>query len=61
MATKDNKKVKAGDTVWVFGSVGLHKTKVLPTVQQTSYYLFGNIPVTEAYSTKKAALASKKK
>ena len=54
--TQDGKEVQTGDTVWVFGSIGdLHATKVKPTVQVTDYYLFGNIPVSDSFSTKKAA------
>ena len=59
MKTKDNKVVSAGDEVYVIGSTGgIHATRVLPPV--TSYELFGPVPVSMSFSTKKAAEAFRK-
>lgn len=57
MKTYDNKEVAEGDEVWVISSVGIHKAKVLPPV--TSYEYFGPVPVSDSFSTKKAAKAFK--
>ena len=59
MKTRDGKKVKTHDVVWVIGSCGIHKTEVNPPV--TGYELFGLIPVDQSFSTKKAAQEYKAK
>lgn len=53
MKTFDGKKVKVGDKVYVLGSCGIYSAKVLPPV--TSYVLFGNIEVSNSFSTKELA------
>ena len=55
MKTRDNVEVNVGDTVWVKGSIGFHKTTVAPVVPVTTYYLFGLIPVHHSFSSKKKA------
>ena len=57
--TADGVEVKEGDKVWVLGSTGIHKTKVIEPV--TNYELFGPIPVRESFSTKKAAKKARNK
>jgi len=54
--TVDGKRVQPGDKVWVAGSVGVHETTVSEPV--TTYHLFGPIPVSRSYSTKKALLTA---
>ena len=55
MKTYDNVEVEEGSTVWVFGSMGLNKTTILPPV--TNYTLYGNkIPVNQSFSTSEAAV-----
>ena len=53
MKTYDGIEVKENDTVWVIGSTGVHKTRVLPPVVE--YVYFNNIEVKHSFSTKKAA------
>jgi len=53
MKTFDGVNVKKGSTVWVFGSTGIQKTKVLEPV--TSYEFFGPIPVSQSFSSREAA------
>ena len=50
MKTYDNVEVEENDTVWVIGSTGVHSTTVLPPV--TNYQYFGNIPVSQSFSSK---------
>lgn len=57
--TKDGKLVKAGDKVWVCGSVGVHETTVLSPSPVTDYNFFGPIPVSESFSSKEAAKSSR--
>lgn len=53
--TADGVLVKAGDPVWVISSTGKPEpTTVQPTQAVTSYFLFGDIPVTHSFSTKDA-------
>ena len=53
--THDGVIVKPGDTVWVIGTCGIYDTQVNPVEPVTNYYLFGYIPVKDAFSTKEAA------
>lgn len=53
--TADGVLVKPEDPVWVISSTGKPElTTVQPTQAVTSYYLFGDIPVTHSFSTKDA-------
>lgn len=58
--TADGVRVAPGDTVWVLGSVDVHEARVRPLDALTDYYLFGLLPVSESYSTQKAALQARK-
>ena len=54
--TADGELVQAGDTVYVFSSTGAVKpTTVREREVVTNYTLFGNIPVSESFSTEQAA------
>lgn len=54
--TADGVLVKADAKVYVLSSTGkIETTRVLPTEAYTDYYLFGNIPVSSSFSSKKAA------
>ena len=53
MKTHDGVVVKEGDTVWVKGSTGFHKTRV--DVPVTEYYLYGPVPVHCSFSSKEKA------
>lgn len=54
--TADGKLVEAGDEVWVFSSTGRAvATTVKPLEAVTNYYLFGQIPVRESFSSEQAA------
>lgn len=53
MKTYDGVNVKVGSVVFVIGSTGVKSAKVLPPV--TSYEYFGPVPVSDSFSTKKAA------
>jgi hypothetical protein len=55
--TADGELVQAGDQVWVFSSTRVPKpTTVQELKALTNYTLFGNIPVSESFSTEQAAL-----
>lgn len=54
--TADGELVQAGDTVYVLSSTGkIESTRVQKPEVVTDYYLFGDIPVTSSFSSKKAA------
>lgn len=54
--TADGELVSPGDTVYVLSSTGkIEQTTVKPTEAVTGYYLFGNIPVSSSFSSKRAA------
>lgn len=53
MNTLDGKEVKVHDNVWVIGSDKIHKTHVMQPM--TAYAMFDLIPVSQSFSTKKAA------
>lgn len=54
--TADGVITGAGDIVWVFDGVGKPvPTTVQPLEAVTSYYLFGQIPVANSFSTEQAA------
>ncbi len=54
--TADGELVSPGDRVYVLSSTGkIEKTTVQETVARTNYYLFGDIPVSSSFSSKKAA------
>lgn len=57
--TADGVRVSPGDKVWVNGSVDVHETRVRPMHALTEYYLYGLLPVSESFSTKKAALRAR--
>ena len=53
--TADGVLAKPGDPVWVISSTGKPElTTVKPTEAVTSYYLFGDIPVSHSFSTQQA-------
>jgi hypothetical protein len=55
--TADGEIVQAGDQVWVFSSTRVPKpTTVQELKAVTNYTLFGNIPVSESFSSEQAAL-----
>jgi hypothetical protein len=55
--TADGVLVEPGTEVWIFDSVGAVKpTSVRETQALTNYTLFGNIPVANSFSTRKAAI-----
>jgi hypothetical protein len=59
--TADGELVSPGDTVWVFSSTGkITPTTVLKQTALSNYYLHGNVPVAESFSTEQAALNYKK-
>lgn len=54
--TYDGVAVMPDDTVWVLSSTGKPvATKVQPFMPVTDYYLFGQIPVAESFSSEQAA------
>lgn len=54
--TADGELVSPGDKVWVLSSTGkIEKTTVQELKAVTNYYLFGDIPVSSSFSSKKAA------
>lgn len=54
--TADGVLVEPGQEVWVFSSTGnIVPTSVRPVEALTNYYLFGQIPVRESFSTEQAA------
>lgn len=59
--TADGEIVQANATVYVFSSTGVIKrTRVLEPKVVTDYYLFGNVPVTNSFSSEEAALNYRK-
>lgn len=53
--TADGELVSPGDRVWVISSTGKPQpTTVQETKALTSYYLFGQIPVAESFSSEQA-------
>lgn len=59
--TADGELVQAGDQVWVFSSTGkIESTKVQKPEVVTDYYLFGDIPVSNSFSSEQAALNYRK-